>query len=59
MKNSITQFADASIAGLSTITGGGGKCKTTGSKNKKSGGSKNKKSGGSKGSCYSPCKAGW
>lgn len=48
-KDSINKFADASIVGLSAITGGGGGKKST-RKSSSKGASKAKKSG-SKGSC--------
>jgi hypothetical protein len=60
MKNSITKFADASIAGLASVVGGKGKCTSTKSGSKKSGSKKSgsKKSGskksGSKGGGYCP-----
>jgi hypothetical protein len=61
MKNSITKFADASIAGLASVVGGKGKCKKSKSKSGSKSGSKksgSKKSGskksGSKGGGYCP-----
>ena len=52
MKDSINKFADASIAGLSAITGGGGKKGRSKSKSGSKGKSASKsKQSGSKGGC--------